>query len=54
MPSYLKPIHVPPCDWRGCTIRSTQTLFNGRNAPIGNYCAGHCQRALDEAREAGL
>lgn len=48
--AYLKDI-VHECGEYGCTSRATKQVFNYRNAPMGEYCNRHVQRALKRQQE---
>jgi hypothetical protein len=44
--SYLKDLDLK-CEYRpGCKRRAKKTLYNNRNAPMGNYCAVHARWKL--------
>ena len=51
MAAHLRTIRIRTC--QRCIRIAVKTLFNTRNAEIGDYCAQHAQPALAAFKKSG-
>lgn len=46
--AHLRDIVIRDCGWMGCHAKSKVTLYNARNAQLGDYCRKHGAQALKQ------